>query len=474
MSANFSIPTPTLYARMMVERINYKGNLIGMKVLENSCGEGNILCEIVRAYIESGISLGYSKKEIADNINDDIYAIDINAYLVENCISRLNSILAEFEIPDIKWDHVIVGDYLSTTFHDVKFDFIFSNPPYITYQDIPTVERKLLRQTYKSCSTGRFDYYYAFVEKGIHDLKNETGKMIYLIPYSIFSNKFAINLRNQLLPYVFEVWDYSGIEIFSHVVISSVIIALQKSLTNKVIIYSVKNNRNQIWDKNDLENKWCKKVQSILPKRFGDFFDVSNSIATLANDVFILRNYHEDDDYIYSGKYKVEKGLVYECSSLKLERQYAKSGARAKIIYPYQILNDQVLHIAENDFKKMYPYGYSYLKSMKQKLLKRTSNDSIAWFEYGRGQALSSILGDKIIMSMVISKKMNLVFASDGVVPCAGYFIKCLPGSELTLQDAKKILESQEFLDYVHEIGTPTVMGSYRISVNDVREYRFS
>ena len=55
--------------------------------------------------------------------------------------------------------------------------------------------------------------------------------------------------------------------------------------------------------------------------------------------------------------------------------------------------------------KKMYPYGYSYLKSMKQKLLKRTSNDSIAWFEYGRGQALSSILGDKIIMSMVISKK---------------------------------------------------------------------
>ena len=199
MSANFSIPTPTLYARMMVERINYKGNLIGMKVLENSCGEGNILCEMVRAYIESGISLGYSKKEIADNINNDIYAIDINADLVENCISRLNSILEEFEIPDIKWDHIMVGDYLSTTFHGVKFDFIFSNPPYITYQDIPAIERKLLRQTYKSCSIGRFDYYYAFVEKGIHDLKNETGKMIYLIPYSIFSNKFAINLRNQLL-----------------------------------------------------------------------------------------------------------------------------------------------------------------------------------------------------------------------------------------------------------------------------------
>ena len=77
-------------------------------------------------------------------------------------------------------------------------------------------------------------------------------------------------------------------------------------------------------------------------------------------------------------------------------------------------------------------------------------------------------------MSMFITKKMNLVFASDGVVPCAGYFIKCIPGSELTLKEEKKILESQEFLNYVHEIGTPTAMGSYRISVNDVREYRFS
>lgn len=36
----------------MLDLVGYKGNVYGKKVIENSCGEGNILCAIVSQYIE--------------------------------------------------------------------------------------------------------------------------------------------------------------------------------------------------------------------------------------------------------------------------------------------------------------------------------------------------------------------------------------------------------------------------------------
>lgn len=43
----------------------------------------------------------------------------------------------------------------------------------------------------------------------------------------------------------------------------------------------------------------------------------------------------------------------------------------------------------------------------------------------------------------------------------------------MTLQDAKKVLESAGFYQYVKEVGTPTITSSYRVSVHDISEYMF-
>ena len=44
---------------------------------------------------------------------------------------------------------------------------------------------------------------------------------------------------------------------------------------------------------------------------------------------------------------------------------------------------------------------------------------------------------------------------------------------DLTLQDAKKILESQEFLEYAQSIGIHMSGNSIRIMSKDIMEYRF-
>lgn len=43
--------------------------------------------------------------------------------------------------------------------------------------------------------------------------------------------------------------------------------------------------------------------------------------------------------------------------------------------------------------------------------------------------------------------------------------------AELKLDDAKEILESRDFYKYVEICGTPTTPTSYRISVDDIKEY---
>lgn len=55
------IPTPISYVEQMLDRVGYRSDLFGKKVLENSFGEGNILCKIVDRYIQDGLKKNYLK-----------------------------------------------------------------------------------------------------------------------------------------------------------------------------------------------------------------------------------------------------------------------------------------------------------------------------------------------------------------------------------------------------------------------------
>ena len=49
---NDQVPTPVDYVDEMLDRVGYIDNVVGKIVLENSCGQGNILTSIVyRLYI---------------------------------------------------------------------------------------------------------------------------------------------------------------------------------------------------------------------------------------------------------------------------------------------------------------------------------------------------------------------------------------------------------------------------------------
>lgn len=68
------------------------------KFLENSCGNGNILCNVVERYITEGISQDRAKNIIKKGLELDITGFEIDPVKIEECISRLNEIAKNMKL----------------------------------------------------------------------------------------------------------------------------------------------------------------------------------------------------------------------------------------------------------------------------------------------------------------------------------------------------------------------------------------
>ena len=471
MASNCQIPTPQKYVQQMLDYVDYSKKLYGKKVLENSCGEGNILLEVVKRYIESAKSEKHSAEEIKNGLNKDIEAYEIDKECIEKCKNRLNKLAASYGIEGIEWN-IKNNDFLKEDVQN-RYDFIIGNPPYITYHDMDDSQREFLKKSFSTCNNGRFDYCYAFIEASLKTLKNR-GKMVYLVPCSIMTNKFAGDLRVKLSKYITEIYDYRTIKIFSQALTSSVIIVCE-NLTNKSDLkyHLVKENTIfEIERKKLTDAKWSvTRDDNNIGVKFSDFFEVKNSVATLLNEAFIFKEYERRDDYYIIDEYKIEEELVKDAASIK---SLSRGENSYKIIFPYRIEDGKRKDYSENEFEDRFPGAVRYLKQFKDKLKKRKKDKNTLWFQYGRSQAITSVTGNKLIIPMVITKEVHVYEVVENAVPYAGYFIKCRENSRLGLQDAKKILESKDFYDYVKICGTPTTATSYRISVNDIKKYKIN
>lgn len=387
MASNCQIPTPQKYVQQMLDYVDYSKKLYGKKVLENSCGEGNILLEVVKRYIESAKSEKHSAEEIKNGLNKDIEAYEIDKECIEKCKNRLNKLAASYGIEGIEWN-IKNNDFLKEDVQN-RYDFIIGNPPYITYHDMDDSQREFLKKSFSTCNNGRFDYCYAFIEASLKTLKNR-GKMVYLVPCSIMTNKFAGDLRVKLSKYITEIYDYRTIKIFSQALTSSVIIVCE-NLTNKSDLkyHLVKENTIfEIERKKLTDAKWSvTRDDNNIGVKFSDFFEVKNSVATLLNEAFIFKEYERRDGYYIIDEYKIEEELVKDAASIK---SLSRGENSYKIIFPYRIEDGKRKDYSESEFEDRFPGAVRYLKQFKDKLKKRKKDKNTLWFQYGRSQAITS------------------------------------------------------------------------------------
>lgn len=469
-SKNCQVPTPDKYVKEMLDYIGYTDNLFGKKVLENSCGEGNILVQIVSRYIFDAKTQGILKEEIVTGLEQDIVAYEVDQGKIDICIERLNKILESENIPEVKWN-IKMQDFLKSKEQDVEF--IIGNPPYITYHDLLQEERDFIKEKYSVCRHGRVDYCYAFIEASINSLA-QTGKMVYLIPFSIFRNKFAGELRVFLKSYVTKIYDYREIKVFPGITCSTALIVCEKQPhTNEVQYKDEIQNREIFFSRVNLDatgKKWIFQMNTFGSKRFGDYFEIHNGVATLHNEAFLFCVTEKDSQYYYVHNEPIERSITLPAVSTKSSK---KSTEEYRIIFPYKQEGKKISHFSAEEMQNLYPNAWKYLLQFEGKLKERKADKNAKWYEYGRTQALESIWKEKIILPMVITKATQVFIAENNAIPYAGYFITVNENADVKLTDAVRMLQSEEFYQYAKDVGTPTSISTYRISVHDICEFKF-
>ena len=463
--------TPKNYVKELLNSIGYRESIIKKTILENSCGDGNILAEIVKRYIYDAKQNNYSLSEIKKGLEKNIYGFEIDEEQYLRCISKLNRIVKNNGIPTVEW-RIFNEDYLRSNI-GIKFDYIVGNPPYITYSDLPHEERKFIKENYETCKQGKFDYCYAFIEHSLKAL-SFNGKMSYLIPSSIFKTVFGNKLRDFMLRSIVQIKDYSKQRIFNDALVKSAIIVFENSNSSQKVSYIDMSDKHKESFKKDLmKEKWIFSHEfNKGNRRFGDFFKVSHVIATLLNEAFVLDEQIEveGDKFYKLGDVKLEKELIMPTATPK-SMQYGKS---EKIIFPYRYRDEELIRITEKELKTLFPGVYSYLLQYKDRLLRRKADKSSNWFEYGRSQALSSIVCDKLLVSTIITTQTLVYRLTREHIPYAGMFIAIKNNqNEYDLDYAKEILESDKFLEYVSKIGISINGNSYRITSKDIENFRF-
>lgn len=448
----------------MLNMVDYKANLYGKKVLENSCGEGNILGLVVERYILSALAEERPLNMIKQGLEEDIFGVEIVKDTYNICISNLNQIAQKYNLAGVKWN-IIRDDVLTNPFK-ITFDYVIGNPPYISYRNLELGVREYIKDNYATCEKGKPDYCYAFIENAINYL-HKSGKMAYLIPNSIFKNVFGKKLRSMILPHLVELYDYPNCKLFEKALTSSAIMILEKESNKKKFqYYNVVRDYGLELEKNRLSDKWMFNLQTPIKIKseemitFENFFKASITIATQRNKIFVIDEKTKEN-------YKIESRILRKAISPR-NHKYKNI---EYIIFPYRISRGVVYRYEEEDFKDKYPNAYRYLRENKEELELRDADSSAKWFEYGRSQAIQNMNKKKMLVSTVATNAINSYEVDARAIPYSGIYIISEHGSNLSL--AKNILESSQFFEYVKGIGTPASGSSLRITADDINQFRF-
>lgn len=462
------VPTPSEIVTQMLDHIGYTHNLYGKRILENSCGTGNFLVEIVNRYIQDCIARNYTLDQIKSGLSRDIHGFEKDRRIHKQCINNLVSTATNYGITGVHWNIKRKNALRSAKVG--HYQFVVGNPPYLAYPELDDSTRKYIRKHFSSCSKGKPDYYYAFIESALNSLSPD-GKLAYLVPGNFMKNLYSEDLRQLLLPSLCEITDYSHHKIFSDVLTSSVILYCDQSKQAPNVRYEDKHyKRTYVMEKNQMHGKWLFSKQS--PSNwvsFSNYYHASAPVATQLNDAFVINNWDREDNlHIFMGNHTIEKAVLRNAAGPKALQRSSKE----VIIFPYSYDNEgNIVRFTEEDFHLHFPGAYNYLLQNQGKLLLRKADSQAKWFEYGRSQLLAHLNQPKLILSSFITNQPRVYLLNVETVPYAGICVVSKDGNDIT--KAQTILNSPEFMEYVRMIGVCTNGVSYRISPTDINKFQF-
>lgn len=459
--------TPEFLVKNILDMSGYTGiNILKKNVIDNSCGDGAFLCEIVSRYCKEAINSHMSLSELKRDLEEYIHGIEIEIVERNKCIDRLNFTAAVFGVSDIRWD-IICADTLTVNKYDGKMDFVLGNPPYVRVHNLGDTFNEI--KGFSFSQGGMTDLFIVFYEIGIKML-SEKGTLGYITPSSFFNSIAGLYMRQFFIRenLLDSIVDLKHFQAFNSTTYTAIVV-LKKNRQKRDIDYFRFDEKNRIpyYVDSLLPSDFCiadnfyfsdKKELSFMAHIYCNIgksdITVKNGYATLCDDVFI-------NDFDFDSKF-----IIPVIKSSK--------GVRKRIFYPY---NEHGNLIPEEEIRSDIKM-YSYLLDNKERLIKRSNEKDHErfWYSFGRSQAINDTYRDKLSVNALIRNESDFKFmeAPSGTGVYSGLYIV---SDTVPIGEIKKALMSKEFAVYVSLLGKYKSGGYYTFSSKDVKvflDYKFA
>lgn len=470
--------TPQWMVERMLDSIELSSNELNdeskkFKILEPSFGNGVFLKELIHRISKSLKNTNKSDNEILKFINDSLYGVEFEKDTYISTMNQLKNLmhllLPNADITEFL-PNLVNEDFLEYSVNiDEKFSHIVGNPPYVRVHDMPVTVREQLKRL--STTTGITDLYIAFYEQS-YKLLDSHGELIFIAPNSWQKNTSQKFFRSQLITNksIISIEDYGHHQVFNDASTYVSVVKLSKLQNISFVVDEVELSKNDskndvvILDSNTIFyneiNDPSESLTQIIDQvtdnhdnyiTLGEICDIQNGVVTMRDSVFILNDISQfsEDDMKYIRP--CIKGSTYTGT----ENKYA--------IFPYKTENNRTISISEEELKSA-PGIYDYLTKCKEDLERRSSEKNALWFHYGRSQAILKTNFRKLVISNIVAPdaSMRSYFLNPGTLVYSGLFIieKEVNGKTVPLEDIQKIIESEDFTNYIKRHGK-NMRGNY-------------
>lgn len=443
--------TPDWLVRQILDFGGYKGtSIIGKHVIDNSCGDGAFLREIVTRYCDV-----YKGNDLKRHLQTFIHGVEIDHVERDKCVRELCLLAERYGATDVKWD-VMCADALTVDKYNDEMDYVFGNPPYVRVHNLDTSYDIVKR--FEFAQHGMTDLFIVFFEVGFRMMKTD-GRMCIISPSSWFTSKAGSTLRQ----YIVQNRNLSGVIVLGHFqpffATTYTAISRFERGTQGVSLYQYFDNQTKprkidtlhiseiqisgnfyFSDKQQLEG-----LRLIRTGRTYRYVEVKNGFATLSDKVFI-------------GDFDFAEGTI---DVLK-----ASTGKWSKCIFPYDEHGRPLPPSVIEQNEQVYQY---LLRNKSHIASKRDIDDENMWYLFGRTQAIKDVGKDKYAINTIIKDKSSIRF--EKVCKGKGLYSGLYILTDINEEEIRELIVSDEFVSYIRMLANYKSGGYYTFSSKDVEQY---
>ena len=426
-------------------------------VVDNSCGDGAFLIEIVDRYCNEYLKTSDDLQSLKCQLETYIHGIELDSNECLACSENLQKVADKYALPSVDWD-ILCADTLSVHKFDGTIHYVFGNPPYVRVHNLEDSYDSV--KEYQFAGKGMTDLFIVFFEIGFKMLATN-GVMCIITPSSWLSSNAGMALRKYViakknLSGVIDLEHFQPFEATTYTLISR----FQMGNTFETVEYCrfdddlEKPIHIEELPLSSMEISGCfylsskkllDEVRKIKTSFSNKYVSVKNGFATLADKIFI-------------GDFTFEKGTI---DILK-----ASTGKWSKCIFPYHEDGTPQSLSGFSNCKE----AYKYLESNKDTLLKdRKSENPQCWHLFGRSQALKDVCKRKYAINTIVRdvKSIRLEMVDEGKGVYSGLYI--LTKTDFSV--IRQIVISDDFIRYVKLLKNYKSGGYFTFNSKDLEQY---